>query len=127
MEILFHLERVDRELFDVEVIKDDLLASEVVFVSPHDRELTLVVCSNADMRVYVQENLALDRNFRLTTEGFITLRPQVITVGQNSPNEILQHMRALIKPIIEQYKCRIINEYNQDVSDKYRGNLDTLF
>jgi hypothetical protein len=127
MEVLFHLAPPDNKLFDVKQMKDELLSSSVTFFLPHDSEITIIVCASPSMRDYIRDSFTRDSNFRSVTQGFITLREHYITVGQSSPEEILKHMKALIIPIIERYNCRIFNEYSQDISAKYRGNLDALF
>ncbi|MDZ4341132.1 MAG: hypothetical protein U1E51_01690, partial [Candidatus Binatia bacterium] len=61
------------------------------------------------------------------TQGVIVLRPEYISVYQSVPQEIMSQIADFIVPLIRDLNCNIINEFGDDITDRYRGRLEALF
>lgn len=127
MEIFFHLTLPGDATFDVDALEQNLAASPVTFRYSHRPEVTYVVCSSPAMRAYFESEFRQNPKIRSTTNGFISLRPTFLTVGQYSPQEILEQMAILLLPILRRYDCMIVNEYGLDLTERYRTCPERLF
>ena len=136
MEVIYDLVRPDKTSFDMATLVQELDALPFVFRNPvglavklHPDEITFAVAPTPE---YAQlEQTRFDAGWYQMggpyTLGSITIRPTFITVNQFTGQTTLDQMQHVLVPIMERYDCQIINEYNLDITDRYRPDLTQLF
>jgi hypothetical protein len=127
MEACYHLIPSGGGNFDMQKIEQQLLADPAIFRHPTSTQLTYIVCADASIVPYVHRRLLTDPTEPYDTQGVIILRPEYITVYQSVPQEILDRIAKFVIPLIRDLNCNIVNEFGDDITDRYRGQFDKLF
>jgi hypothetical protein len=127
MEIFYSICLPDGGRFDVESLAKHLESDPAVVRDPDMEEVVFILCVNPESADRLKVKLAVNPQYACDTYGVITLKPDLIWVSQNCCREIKDKVAAFVLPLLKEKHCTIGTEYGEEITDRYRGNFESLF
>lgn len=123
----FHVVFEDTSQRILDQVGELLEQNSSVLRHPAREHATYVVCDSPGGVAYRAARFAEDPTSPFDTNGMVSIRDSYISVFLPGVPEIHDQIVAAVLPLIEQHKCRIMDEFGRDHTDKYAGRFHKLF
>lgn len=126
----FYLYCLDEGGFDLEAIERwiESFPYAVKFQRSRDPRTRsqYVLCVSEEHKAHVEKR-AQAGEFDTAYNGCIALRDDHIFVDVYTTREPLKELSKAIVPIMKQYHCRVIDDRNQEYTERYKDDPEQLF
>jgi hypothetical protein len=123
----FHIITDDDQEFPILDLQRKLDTNPCAIRHPKYNEPVYVICGNYVHASLRAEDFRQDPDCAFDTNGMVSLEKDMITVYLPGSKEIHGQIRDLLLPIFQQYRCKIRDDFGNDLTDKHRDNWKSIF